>query len=71
MQVLARHDEEVGVGKVKYLGLSEASIVDIRYAHTVRFEYSLWTRDMEEDAIPACTSIIETRFISKVLGKHA
>lgn len=47
-------------GKVKYLGLSDASAVDIRRAHVVhpitalQVEYSLWTRDVEEDIIPTC-----------------
>jgi aryl-alcohol dehydrogenase-like predicted oxidoreductase len=47
-------------GKVKYLGLSEASAQDIRRAHAVhpitavQIEYSLWTRDVEEEIIPTC-----------------
>jgi aryl-alcohol dehydrogenase-like predicted oxidoreductase len=47
-------------GKVKYLGLSEASAADIRRAHAVhpitalQVEYSLWTRDIEEEIIPTC-----------------
>lgn len=47
-------------GKVKYLGLSEASAADIRRAHVVhpitalQVEYSLWTRDIEEEIIPTC-----------------
>jgi len=52
--------ELVDTGKVKYLGLSEASAADIRRAHAVhpisavQCEYSLWTRDIEEDIIPTC-----------------
>jgi aryl-alcohol dehydrogenase-like predicted oxidoreductase len=52
--------ELVEEGKVKYLGLSEASATDIRRAHAVhpitavQLEYSLWTRDIEEDIIPTC-----------------
>jgi len=52
--------ELVDEGKVKYLGLSEASAADIRRAHAVhpisavQYEYSLWTRDIEEDIIPTC-----------------
>jgi aryl-alcohol dehydrogenase-like predicted oxidoreductase len=52
--------ELVEEGKVKYLGLSEASAADIRRAHAVhpitavQVEYSLWTRDIEEDIIPTC-----------------
>jgi aryl-alcohol dehydrogenase-like predicted oxidoreductase len=47
-------------GKVKYLGLSEASASEIRRAHavhpitTVQIEWSLWVRDVESDIIPTC-----------------
>jgi aryl-alcohol dehydrogenase-like predicted oxidoreductase len=50
-------------GKVKYLGLSEASAADIRRAHAVhpitalQVEYSLWTRDIEEEIIPTCREL--------------
>ncbi len=46
-------------GKVRYLGLSEASIATIRRAHkvhpisAVQTEYSLWTRDPEEGLLDA------------------
>jgi aryl-alcohol dehydrogenase-like predicted oxidoreductase len=46
-------------GKVRYLGLSEASARTIRRAHAVhpisalQSEYSLWTRDYEDEVIPA------------------
>lgn len=46
-------------GKVRYLGLSEASAATIRRAHKVhpiaalQTEYSLWTRDPEEQIFPA------------------
>jgi aryl-alcohol dehydrogenase-like predicted oxidoreductase len=45
-------------GKVRYLGLSEAGAKTIRRAHAVhpisalQSEYSLWTRDYEEEVIP-------------------
>src|ERR1700741_3293281 len=45
-------------GKVRYLGLSEASPATIRRAHSVhpiaalQTEYSLWTRDPEDDVLP-------------------
>ena len=48
----------VRAGKVRYLGLSEASASTIRRAHAthpvtaVQSEYSLWTRDYEDDVIP-------------------
>ncbi|EFJ14767.1 hypothetical protein SELMODRAFT_229003 [Selaginella moellendorffii] len=50
-------------GKVKYLGLSEASSSDIRRAHAVhpitavQLEWSLWSRDVEEDVIPTCREL--------------
>ena len=46
-------------GKVKHLGLSEASATTIRRAHAVQpiaavqSEYSLWTRDPEAEVLPA------------------
>lgn len=49
-------------GKVKYIGLSEASADTIRRAHAVhpitavQMEWSLWTRDIEEEIIPLCRS---------------
>jgi aryl-alcohol dehydrogenase-like predicted oxidoreductase len=49
----------VDAGKVRYLGLSEASAETIRRAHAVhpisalQSEYSLWSRDIEDDVIPA------------------
>jgi aryl-alcohol dehydrogenase-like predicted oxidoreductase len=48
----------VRAGKVRYLGLSEASPATIRRAHAVhpiaavQTEYSLWTRDPEDDVLP-------------------
>src|SRR5215831_9495421 len=45
-------------GKVRYLGLSEASATTIRRAHKIhpitalQSEYSLWTRDYEDEVIP-------------------
>jgi aryl-alcohol dehydrogenase-like predicted oxidoreductase len=47
----------VGTGKVRYLGLSEASSSTIRRAHAVhpisalQTEYSLWTRDPEDGVL--------------------
>lgn len=47
-------------GKIKYIGLSEASANTIRRAHAVhpitviQMEYSLWSRDIEDDIIPLC-----------------
>ncbi|KAK1682428.1 hypothetical protein QYE76_043276 [Lolium multiflorum] len=50
-------------GKIKYIGLSEASASTIRRAHAVhpitavQMEWSLWTRDVEEDIIPTCREL--------------
>jgi len=51
--------ELVREGKVRYLGLSEASARRIRRAHAVhpiaalQTEYSLWSRDAEDEILPA------------------
>ena len=50
--------ELVKAGKVRHLGLSEASARTIRRAHVVhpiaavQSEYSLWERDVEQDVLP-------------------
>jgi aryl-alcohol dehydrogenase-like predicted oxidoreductase len=50
--------ELVRAGKVRYLGLSEASAATIRRAHKVhpiaalQTEYSLWSRDPEDEILP-------------------
>src|SRR6202171_1772644 len=50
--------ELVAAGKVRYIGLSEASAQTIRRAHAVhpitalQTEYSLWTRDVEDEILP-------------------
>ena len=49
----------VSQGKVKYFGLSEVGVTNIRRAHkvlpvtAVQSEYSLWERNLEKDVIPA------------------
>jgi aryl-alcohol dehydrogenase-like predicted oxidoreductase len=51
--------EAVTAGKVRHLGLSEASAATIRRAHAthpiaaVQSEYSLWSRDVEREVLPA------------------
>jgi len=51
--------ELVDAGKVRFLGLSEASAETIRRAHAVhpisalQSEYSLWSRDIEDEVIDA------------------
>jgi aryl-alcohol dehydrogenase-like predicted oxidoreductase len=50
--------ELVEVGKVRFLGLSEAAPATIRRAHAVhpitalQTEYSLWTREVEKEILP-------------------
>lgn len=50
-------------GKVRYLGLSEASSENIKRANAVhpisalQTEYSLWSRDVEDKILPACEDL--------------
>ncbi|MEO8635044.1 MAG: aldo/keto reductase [Gemmatimonadales bacterium] len=50
-------------GKVRYLGLSEAGVETIRRAHAVhpitalQSEYSLWSRDVEDEILPLCREL--------------
>jgi aryl-alcohol dehydrogenase-like predicted oxidoreductase len=50
-------------GKVRYLGLSEAAPVTIRRANeeypisALQTEYSLWTRDPEDEILPLCREL--------------
>ncbi|KAI6692596.1 hypothetical protein NL676_020306 [Syzygium grande] len=50
-------------GKVKYIGLSEASPDTIRRAHAVhpitalQMEWSLWTREIEQEIVPLCREL--------------
>ena len=50
-------------GKVRHLALSEAGPQTIRRAHkvhpivAVETEYSLWSRDVEQDVLPACREL--------------
>ncbi|MFE1312734.1 aldo/keto reductase [Streptomyces sp. NPDC058755] len=55
--------ELVAEGKVRHIGLSEASADTIRRAHAVhpitavQTEYSLWTRDPEAEVLPTCREL--------------
>jgi aryl-alcohol dehydrogenase-like predicted oxidoreductase len=55
--------ELVKAGKVRYLGLSEAAPATIRRAHAVhpisalQTEYSLWSRDPEEEILPTLRAL--------------
>ncbi|MEU0541238.1 aldo/keto reductase [Nocardia sp. NPDC005978] len=55
--------ELVTAGKVRHLGISEASAATIRRAHAVhpvtalQSEWSLWTRDIEAEILPVCREL--------------
>jgi aryl-alcohol dehydrogenase-like predicted oxidoreductase len=55
--------ELVQAGKVRYLGLSEAAPATIRRAHAthpisaLQTEYSLWTRDPEDEVLPTVRAL--------------
>ncbi|MET8573013.1 aldo/keto reductase [Streptomyces sp. NPDC004783] len=55
--------ELVQAGKVRHIGLSEASTQTIRRAHAVhpiaalQSEWSLWTRDLEAETVPVCREL--------------
>ncbi|MGY2052888.1 aldo/keto reductase [Methylobacterium sp. JK268] len=55
--------ELVRAGKVKHLGLSEAAPATIRRAHAVhpiaalQTEYSLWSREPEDELLPLCREL--------------
>lgn len=61
--------ELVKEGKVRYLGLSEASSDTLKRASQVhpitalQTEYSLWTRDPEDDILPTCRDL-NTSFVA-------
>ncbi|MFZ2491561.1 MAG: aldo/keto reductase [Thermoanaerobaculia bacterium] len=62
--------ELVAAGKVRYLGLSEAAPETIRRAHAthpisaLQTEYSLWTRDVEENGVLETVRELEIGFVS-------
>ncbi|MFG2495939.1 aldo/keto reductase [Streptomyces caniferus] len=53
----------VTAGKIRHLGLSEASAATLRRAHAVhpiaalQSEWSLWTRDLEQEIAPVCREL--------------
>ncbi|KPM50948.1 aldo/keto reductase [Frankia sp. CcI49] len=55
--------ELVAEGKVRHLGISEASAATIRRAHAVhpvsalQSEWSLWTRRIEDEIVPTCREL--------------
>jgi aryl-alcohol dehydrogenase-like predicted oxidoreductase len=62
-------------GKVRYLGLSEAAPATIRRAHSthpisaLQTEYSLWSRDPEEEILPVCKELGITFVAYSPLGR--
>jgi aryl-alcohol dehydrogenase-like predicted oxidoreductase len=62
--------ELVREGKVRYLGLSEAAPATVRRAHKVhpisalQTEYSLWTRDVEENDVLATVRELKIGFVA-------
>ncbi|KAE8664684.1 putative aldo-keto reductase 3 [Hibiscus syriacus] len=50
-------------GKIKYIGLSEASVETVKRAHSVhpitavQMEWSLWAREIEEEIVPLCREL--------------
>ncbi|WP_320052987.1 aldo/keto reductase [uncultured Acetobacteroides sp.] len=62
-EMVGAMSELVKEGKVRYLGLSEASATSIRKANAVhpitalQSEYSLLTRDVEKEIIPLCKEL--------------
>ena len=67
--------ELVAAGKVRYLGLSEASAGTLRRAHkvhpiaAVQSELSLWSRDYENDVVPLCRELGMTFVAYSPLGR--
>ncbi|MFI9010018.1 aldo/keto reductase [Actinosynnema sp. NPDC053489] len=55
--------ELVEAGKVRHIGLSEAGPATIRRAHAVhpvtavQSEWSLWSRDIEDEVVPTCREL--------------
>src|SRR6266540_5108687 len=61
--IQGKRDRMVRAAKVRYLGLSEAAPATIRRAHAVhpvsalQTEYSLWSRDPEDEILPTCREL--------------
>ena len=62
-ETISAMSELVKEGKVRYLGMSEASSQTIRRAYAVhpitalQTEYSLWSRDVENEILPVCREL--------------
>ena len=65
----------IEAGKVRSLGLSEAAAATLRRAHkthplsALQTEYSLWSRDPEEEILPACRELGITFVAYSPLGR--
>lgn len=62
-ETIGAMSELVREGKVRYIGMSEASPTTIRRAHAIhpitalQTEYSLWSRDVEDELLPLCREL--------------
>jgi len=62
-EVMTTLSQLVDEGKIKQVGLCEVSVDTLRRAHAVhpvtavQTEYSLWTRDVENDMLPLCEEL--------------
>jgi len=74
-ETIGAMSELVKQGKVRFLGLSEASATTIRRAMQVhpitalQTEYSLWTRHVEEEILPTCRELGITFIPYSPLGR--
>ena len=65
----------VAAGKVRHIGLSEASSATLRRAHSIhpvaalQTEYSLWSRDVETDILATCQSLDVSLVAYSPLGR--
>jgi aryl-alcohol dehydrogenase-like predicted oxidoreductase len=70
--IMGHLKELVEAGKVKAIGLSEASAETIRKAHkvhpisVVQQEWSLFARDLEEEIVPTCKEVCDSMLGSLV-----
>jgi aryl-alcohol dehydrogenase-like predicted oxidoreductase len=62
-ETIGAMSELIRAGKVRYLGMSEAAPATLRRAAKIhpitalQTEYSLWTRDVETEILPACREL--------------
>jgi aryl-alcohol dehydrogenase-like predicted oxidoreductase len=74
-EIVGTMSELVRQGKVKYIGLSEVSAETLRRAHAVhpiaalQTEYSLWSREPEQELLDVCTELGITFVAYSPLGR--